>query len=96
MKFDDMKMEKTDGIVDDVEGNNRKGKDRDREIRDYLIANAIIDMFCELSIVGMKSMLCACIEQVAEAKGITSFEFLDEIKQAIKEVRGNGRQTEDS
>lgn len=44
----------------------------------------------------MKSLLCSCIEQVAKAQGITAFEFLDEIKQAIKEVRGDGRQTEDS
>ena len=96
MKFDDMKLEKNDGIADDAEKNSQQEFDRDMVIKDVMVAHAIIDMFCDLSITGMKSLLCSCIEQVAKAQGITAFEFLDEIKQAIKEVRGDGRQTEDS
>lgn len=94
MKFDDMKMKK-DSIVDDAEKNRQE---RLHEIveHDRMIATEIIDLFCELSIVGKRSVLCTCIEGVAAGLGVTPDEFADEIKQTIKVVHGNGRQAEDS
>lgn len=56
-----------------------------------MIATEIIDLFCELSIVGKRSVLCTCIEGVAAGLGVTPDEFADEIKQTIKVVHGNGR-----
>ena len=88
MKFDDMKMKK---IVE--EGAEVT---EDQAIVDLLTGSKIVVLFHQISNLGHLALLCSLVESAAKERGITSFEYLDEIRQTIKEVRGDGRQAEDS
>ena len=89
MKFDDMKMKKNDGVVDDVMKTLLEDIAEDVQFTDYITGMKIGALFCSLSDVQRLPVLCACIETAAKRRGITSFEYLDEIRQTIKEVRGD-------
>lgn len=94
MKFDDMKMKKmTDEIANKAEA---KGLDPQMVIKDFAYGREAAKLFAELSIFGQNSLLVACFDSAAEARGITPSEYLDELKHLYKEAKErNGRQTED-
>lgn len=79
MKFDDMKMKK---IVE------AKVTD-DQVLVDLLTGSKIVVLFHQISDLGHLSLLCSLVESAAKERGITLFEYLDEIRQTIKEVRGS-------
>lgn len=94
MKFDDMKMKKMpDEIINKAEA---KGLDPQMVIKDFAFGREAAGIFAELSIFGQNSLLVACFDSAAEARGITPSEYLDELKHLYKEAKEkNGRQTED-
>lgn len=79
MKFDDMKMKKNvEAEVTD-----------DQALVDLLAGSKIVVLFHQISAPGHMALLCSLVESAAKKRGITSFEYLDEIRQTIKEVRGD-------
>lgn len=90
MKFDDMKMDKNNNTTDEMsDGAFDEGLEA-MKLADFAIGSKIGELFLGISPIGRKPLLCALVESAAKERGITSFEYLDEIRQTIKEVRGDG------
>lgn len=81
MKFDDMKMKKI--VEEEAEVTE------DQAIVDLLTGSKIVVLFHQISDPAHLALLCSLVESAAKERGITSFEYLDEIRQTIEEVRGS-------
>lgn len=80
MKFEDMKLDKISNTVDTL---------MKMKTNDMTFGSKICGLFDHLTTVGKKAVLCTLVESLAEEKGIAPPELLNEIRQTIKEVRGN-------
>ena len=92
MKFQKIKMKKTVELMDKAK---KKGLDPEMILKDVALGRKAAGLFAELSVFGQNSLLVACFDSAAEARGITPAEYLDELKKLYKELKKkNGRQTE--
>lgn len=90
MQFDDMKMKKMpDEIINKAEA---KGLDSEMILKDLALGRKAAGLFAELSVFGQNSLLVACFDSAAEARGITPSEYLDELRELHKKgKKKNGR-----
>lgn len=89
-----MMKEKTDELMNKAK---TKGLDPQMVYMDMAYGREAAKLFAALSIFGQSSLLVACFDSAAKARGITPSEYLDELKHLYKEAKErNGRQAEDS
>lgn len=81
--------EKTDELMNMAK---TKGLDPQMVFMDMAYGREAAKLFAELSIFGQNSLLVACFDSAAEARGITPSEYLDELRKLYKKgKKKNGR-----
>lgn len=89
MKFGKIKMKKTAELMDEAK---KKGLDPEMILKDLALGRKAAGLFAELSVFGQNSLLVACFDSAAEARGITPSEYLDELMELHKKgKKKNGR-----